>query len=203
MPEDIKHRNPWDEIGFDEFSVYIDPSVTKKRSIIENYLFSEKSCRVRKVTEDEALRALEYMFNFAINLYNKLRDSYKELYLELRDIDKSKRMEALKLTEKRKYLEEYSYNEEMDFIALNLAQEFDETENAGIAQPRTSQFKRKRVKSKSRTHEVVPSEHSADVVLRKTVFDEEAESTTAEGENLHRQDSGAKSVYTTYEDDKT
>ena len=121
-PEDLNNRDPWDELSFQEYSVEIDEGATNKRKIVENYLFTEESCIRRRVSDKEAMNALEILCGICITHYNKLRDSYKEIYQELKKVDVTKRVKMLKLTEKKKYLEEYSYLDEHDFIELNLAE---------------------------------------------------------------------------------
>jgi len=41
--EDIKNRSKWDELSFKAFSLKIGKNVTKKRSLVEHYLFSNES----------------------------------------------------------------------------------------------------------------------------------------------------------------
>jgi len=81
------------------------------------------------------MEALEYILGLPINHFNKLRESYKELYLLMKGADTTHRIKNLRLTEKRKHFEDYSDEYEKDFIELDLANEFSKT-HTSIRQPK-------------------------------------------------------------------
>lgn len=140
--DDISVRNEWDELGFDEFSVDTG-NATKKRALIEQYLFSKQTRKQRLVPQEEAMYALEYIIDIGISQYNKLREIYKEVYLMMKTNPMLSMNPLLKFVEKRKYLEEYTYHEELDFIELNLANEFGHRHATEVNRPRLSTIRRK------------------------------------------------------------
>jgi hypothetical protein len=76
------------------------------------------------VSTRDGLNALEYICSTAIAQYNKLRDSFKALYLDLKEGDTSTKIKRLRPSEKRKKIEDFSYNEEKESSESQTVEEF-------------------------------------------------------------------------------
>lgn len=100
----------------------------------------------------------------------------------MKSVDNSLRTKNLKLTERRKCLEEYSFTDDKDFIELNLAHEFEDPYHTGIEQPRATGRKKttQSINEDNNSDDGIPE----DAFIRRTHLFEDTEiQSTASGDD--------------------
>ena len=82
--EDISQSDSHDEWDFDEFEVLSWEDTKIEKHLAENYFFKKDLWIKRKINSNEATSAIEYVCGLIIHQFNKLRDSYKQVYSYLK-----------------------------------------------------------------------------------------------------------------------